>query len=205
MPPPPPDPIFLGYRFKRIARRPPGWCLNPDGTPAAPAVRRICSVSNCISPEPETKFLAWAFNNAGCYDRPDPALASIPPEQARHFTPMALECFPLLFHRGVHTLLDPLTVFGPALPVEPAPPGLTPLGLDVVVLVPSTPRSRTSPGALARFECSPLSCNGEAAHHPVNSNCLLDGWEDAVAAAVRFSRDEPEPGSYVILRVLAPS
>ncbi len=46
----PPDPIFLGYIFKRVSPRPKGWGIRDDGTVFAPVVERICSVCDCISP-----------------------------------------------------------------------------------------------------------------------------------------------------------
>jgi hypothetical protein len=39
---------------------------------------------------------------------------------------------------------------------------------------------------------------------PVNEFCLIDDMETALAAARRFGVEQPEPGPYVILEVLAP-
>ena len=52
------------------------------------------------------------------------------------------------------------------------------------------------------FGCSPLSCNGMAERVPVNSYCLVDGVNDAVAGAKQFAREQPEPGPYVVIEVL---
>lgn len=54
---------------------------------------------------------------------------------------------------------------------------------------------------MAGFDCSPLSCNAQAQGSPVNRHCLLDRWEDAVAFAVRFAKEEPEPGPYYLFGV----
>ena len=54
------------------------------------------------------------------------------------------------------------------------------------------------------FGCSPLSCNGMAESIPVNDSCLIDDMETALAAARRFGVEQPEPGPYVIVEVLAP-
>lgn len=54
------------------------------------------------------------------------------------------------------------------------------------------------------FGCSPLSCNGMAEEISVNEFCLIDDLETALAAARRFGVEQPEPGPYVIVEVLAP-
>jgi hypothetical protein len=51
-------------------------------------------------------------------------------------------------------------------------------------------------------EHSPLSCNGEARTFKANTHCLFDALDDAVAAAEIFSKEEPEPGPYYVVRVL---
>jgi hypothetical protein len=53
------------------------------------------------------------------------------------------------------------------------------------------------------FGRSPLSCNGMAEEISVNEFCLIDGLDAAVAAARRFGVEQPEPGPYVIVEVLA--
>ena len=49
----------------------------------------------------------------------------------------------------------------------------------------------------------PVSCNAMAAEYPVNAHCLLDDPAIAVAAAERFSIEQPEPGTYYVAEVLA--
>ena len=52
------------------------------------------------------------------------------------------------------------------------------------------------------LECSPLSCNGLAAEFEINEFCLLPSLDQAVDAAERFSREQPEPGDYYVVEVL---
>ena len=48
-----------------------------------------------------------------------------------------------------------------------------------------------------------LSCNGMAESIPVNEFRLLDDLQAALAAAQRFGVEQPEPGPYVVVEVLA--
>ncbi len=205
---PRPEPVFLGFLFKRIVRRPPGWCVHEDSGLLAPAVEMICSVSGCMSPEPESKYERWGFNGAGCFDRDDPALASVLPQLAGEFTRVALDLFPLLFQGDGVRPVTTAEIFA----VDPADPPAFParaslperygfLGYHVASCSVAVPKVRGSAGRLAAFDCSPLSCNGEAARFPANRYCLLDAWGDALAAAGAFASEEPEPGPYVILGV----
>ena len=70
------------------------------------------------------------------------------------------------------------------------------LGYDVV--------ERDAATGMLGFGCSPLSCNGMAESIPVNEFCLIDDLETALAAARRFGMEQPEPGPFVIVEVLAP-
>lgn len=79
----------------------------------------------------------------------------------------------------------------PGLRCKPPGSGFESLGFDVV-----------SKSVCDFFECSPLSCNGEAAAFSANAHCLYIAFDDAVAAAKVFSKEEPEPGPYYIARVL---
>jgi hypothetical protein len=51
-------------------------------------------------------------------------------------------------------------------------------------------------------ECSPLSCNSMASEFQVNRHCLLVTFDEACAAAARFSIEQPEPGDYYVAEVL---
>ena len=76
---------------------------------------------------------------------------------------------------------------------EPLPAGFTTIGFDSA--------SRSSVSGLS-LECSPLSCNGLAAELPVNEHCLFPTLDDAIAGAVRFAVEQPEPGDYYVVEVL---
>jgi len=112
----------------------------------------------------------------------------------------AYQLLPLLFDTsGVE---QPVTVDNlfprelPALPTQPVPPHYQRIGYDVV--------ERSAEMGMLGFGCSPLSCNGMAETVPVNQFCLLDDLETALVAARRFGTEQPEPGPYVIVEVLAP-
>ncbi len=47
-----------------------------------------------------------------------------------------------------------------------------------------------------------LSCNSMAAEVSSNEFCLFDSLEAAIAAATRFSIEQPEPGDYYVVEVL---
>jgi hypothetical protein len=52
------------------------------------------------------------------------------------------------------------------------------------------------------FECSPLSCNSMASEMTANESCLFHSLEAAIAGAMRFSIEQPEPGDYYVVEVL---
>lgn len=83
----------------------------------------------------------------------------------------------------------------PALPQEPDLLPYDRIGYDVV--------ERNVAMGILGFGCSPLSCNGMAESIPVNEFCLLDDLESALATARRFDTEQPEPGPYVVIEVLA--
>jgi hypothetical protein len=76
------------------------------------------------------------------------------------------------------------------------------LGFDVVSVSIAEFKGAENRCDYLPFDCAPLSCNGMAAEIPVNRWCLLDRLEDAVAAATKFAKEEPEPGPFVIVEVL---
>jgi hypothetical protein len=76
---------------------------------------------------------------------------------------------------------------------DPIPSSFQTIGFDTV--------SKSSRGVLG-FECSPLSCSGLAEAWPVNEFCLFSSLGDAVAGAVRFAAEQPEPGAYFVVEVL---
>jgi hypothetical protein len=106
---------------------------------------------------------------------------------------------PLLFRAsGVATPVTLEELFPkeqPALPPEPPLFPYTRIGYDIVERNPAM-------GHLG-FGCSPLSCNGMAESLPVNDFCLIDDLDIALAAARRFGIEQPEPGPYLVVEVLA--
>lgn len=83
----------------------------------------------------------------------------------------------------------------PSLPRDAAPLDFYTLGYDVV--------ERNAAMGILGFGCSPLSCNGMAKNIPVNEYCLFDDLDAALDAARRFGVEQPEPGPYVVIEVLA--
>jgi len=168
-----------GYLAKRVASRP-DW-LN------APAVREICSASDCISVAPAGWIEHWLHNEFGWFNRACDALAVIPSDQQSRFRLFAYRIYPQGFRAGAR--------FDLALPddVRPDPirPAFESLGFDSV-----------NKWAALGFECSPLSCNSMAGEMETNEYCLFDSLDAAVAGAIRFSVEQPEPGDYYVIEVL---
>jgi hypothetical protein len=168
---------FCGYFPKRATPRPEGCEL--------PGVIEIASVSECIAKGPPNWIESWTFNELGFFDDVDSAEAVVPEAARSQFELYAYEVSDERFAGGI---AEPWAV--PSLACEPPSGDFEHLGFDVV-----------SKSISDFFECSPLSCNGEAETFGVNAYCLFDRLDDAVAAARVFSKDEPEPGPYYIARV----
>ena len=174
-----PDSVFLGFCAKRRAT-----------ALFAGQVRQIASVSECIAKRPDDWVKIWDFNRATCWNTEAAAWACVPAESQSDFTLFAYRIIPLL-------ALDDL--FPRDLPPLPPEPDLLPydrIGYDVV--------ERSAAMGMLGFGCSPLSCNGMAESIPVNEFCLLGDLELALASARRFDTEQPEPGPYVVIEVLAP-
>lgn len=170
-----------GYFPKRILGRP-EWL-------EAPAVREICSVSECMSPGPPNWVERWLHNELGWFNRREDALAVIPPGCEREYRLFAFRIYPEVFTEGERV---PLVLPGDV-DAEPIPPTFRSLGFDCA--------NRSLPDVLS-LECSPLSCNNMAGDFEVNEFCLFSTFEQAVTAAERFSREQPEPGDYYVIEVL---
>jgi hypothetical protein len=108
-------------------------------------------------------------------------------------------------------LLEPKHLFARDYPIplpEPDLSGYQRLGYDVVefrpyVLLDFEDRLQERSGTLWPGNGhSPLSCNGLAGHYPVNEFCLLEDVDAAFQAGRNFGREQPEPGSYIIVEVL---
>jgi hypothetical protein len=169
-----------GYFPKRVV--PGSACLDD-----APSVVDICSVSHCISEPPDDWIDHWLHNPLGFFDSPDLAAQVIPPS-GDGFTLFAYRVGTVRFDEG-----RPEVWIWPEIDPEDRG-GYRSLGFDVV--------GTTDPGFGVAH--SPLSCNGMAAEYPVNAHCLFDDLAVAVAAAEQFSIEQPEPGMYYIVEVLAP-
>lgn len=171
--------VHIGYFPKKVTPRP-EWLQ-------APAVREICSVSECIASGPEGWISRWAHNDLGVYDTEQLAGSMIPAgTEGDTFRLYAYRLLPILFRARAEEPLDL-----PRLTVQPPPETFVFLGFDVV--------SRSVGMA---FECSPLSCNGMATQFEVNEYCLVSSPESALELARWFADEEPEPGPYVVVEVL---
>jgi hypothetical protein len=178
-----PDFVFLGFCAKRSLT-----------APFAGRNREIASVSECLSKRASEWVKQWDFNRATCWNTEAQAWSLVPDASKG-----AYGALPLLFGKtGIATPVTLDELFPkelPDLPPEPAPFLYRGIGYDIVERNPAM-------GSLG-FGCSPLSCNGMAENLPVNDFCLLDELETALAAAQRFGIEQPEPGPYVVIEVLA--
>lgn len=173
--------IDAGYFPKRILARP-EWL-------EVPAVREICSVSECMSPGPPNWIERWLHNELGWFNRREDALAVIPPGCEREY-----RLFAYRIHHEVFTEDERVPLVLPSdVHPEPIPDTFRSLGFDCA--------NRSMPDVLA-FECSPLSCNAMAVELETNELCLFPTFELAVAGADRFAREQPEPGDYYLIEVL---
>ena len=173
--------IDAGYFSKRILPRP-EWLQ-------APAVREICSVSECMSPGAPNWIERWLHNGLGWFNRRADALVVIPPGCEREYRLFAYRIHPEVFTGRERMPLElPRDVHA-----EPIPDTFRSLGFDCA--------NRSMPDVLG-MECSPLSCNAMAGEFETNEFCLFPALDQAVAGAVRFSVEQPEPGDYYVIEVL---
>jgi len=173
-------PALVGY-FPKQCEVPAGW-----RTAAATShVTEICSISGCIASSPDGWIDHWLHNDWGFFNAPSDA-GRVVPSGSTGFVIFAYRLLPLQFEGGE---TKPIGLGD--LAVEPLPADFQSLGFDVV-----------SRSISAFFECSPLSCNYMANEIPVNRHCLIDDLDQAVKVAERFSREQPEPGTYFVLEVL---
>lgn len=180
-----PEPLFIGFLAKRVAARPEGL--------GAPAVERICSVSECQSSAPLDRIETMTFNGAGLYDTEAEALAVVPEAERADHELHGYRAHPFLFDAGVEEVFDPREIW-PEPAQEPDLSGYERLGFDVVGW-----------GETGFFECSPLSCQGLAERIPVNRHCLVDDLEAAreLGRGLGPGDDDVEPVTYHVVEVLA--
>ena len=167
--------IFVGF-FPKLTHPGLEWLGNP-------AVREICSVSECISPGPPDWVEQWQHNELGFYD--SEALArQVAGAEAARYDLYAYKLAPL---RCLHGKLEPFAVAerGLVLPAD-----YICLGYDIVT------RSTAD-----FFECSPLSCNGGAQHFPVNEHCLIADYKLAWEVLQTICIGDYEPGPYYLFEV----
>jgi hypothetical protein len=174
-----PDFVFLGHCAKR-------------------SFKDIASVSECLSKRSAKWVERWDFNRATLWNSEAEAWACVPDESKPEFKVFAYRILPLLFDTsGIEKAVTIDQLFPADMPELPsATPPYRRLGYDVV--------ERDAAMGMLGFGCSPLSCNGMAESIPVNELCLIDDLETALAAARRFGIEQPEPGPFVIVEVLAP-
>jgi hypothetical protein len=168
--------VSAGYFPKRTLRRP-DWLK-------VPSVEEICSVSTCVSAGPEDWIGSWKHNELGWYDSPELAWAVVP-AVAEGFEVFAYSVAPVVFVAG-----EQKSLALPPLAVARRPAAYEIIGFDAV-----------GKSVSDFFECSPLSCNHMASEIAVNRYCLIDDMSDAMAAACRFSLEQPEPGDYYVVQV----
>ncbi|MGH7133200.1 MAG: hypothetical protein ACREJO_14810 [Phycisphaerales bacterium] len=190
--------IFLGYRL-----------IEPMPTRAPkmpPIVREICSASQCVRGNPEGTVVSWdGFNDASLYSTVANAMKVMPGPVPEGCSVFAYRLLPALFWKGVRSgSFNFNEVFGCEKSAFPEAPkgGFASLGFDAVSIFLHTPATDQYAPRLAHLSHSPLSCNDLAGSYGVNQYCLFDGIDAAVAAAIRFSKEEPEPGPYVVVEVL---
>ena len=180
--------VFLGYRAKH--RWPADAVWDPE---SSTGVTEVCSASDCISQPPQGWEKRWDFNRACCYAGEADAVASIPVGQRAEYAVFAYWLLP--------GSADPSKMFDARLPPLPAGDGPTDydvLGFDVVEMEPDT---SSGPSRLPPFGHAPLSCNYLAREIPVNKYCLVDSEDEARLLVERFDKEQPEPGTYFIVRV----
>ncbi|MEQ1670129.1 MAG: hypothetical protein ABL893_04655 [Hyphomicrobium sp.] len=187
------DPILIGYCAKIVAE-PPEW-LETE------AVEEICSVSNCVSHEPDGFADANPARNAmWLFPSETAASASVkPPDDIEDFDIFAYKLLPIVFgDEGEQLELEEGTeqsaYDSASRTAEPLPPDFELLGYDC-------PNKGSADWPQSGFECSPLSCNGMAAEIQVNAYCLLDTLAEALVVASRFGKEQPEPGGYYVVEV----
>lgn len=174
--------IASGYFVKRVATRP-DWLQTPG-------VVEICSVSNCISKPPDDWITRWLHNEFGWFNHVADALSAASADRPSDYRLFAYRIHPEVFRRSGRV---PLAV-PPDVRPDPIPATFQSLGFDSV--------SKSLPSVLG-FECSPLSCNGMATSCEVNVHCLFPSLATALRGAERFAIEQPEPGEYYVIEVLA--
>jgi hypothetical protein len=170
-------PVLAGYMPKRTMR-------GEEWMREVP-FKEVCSVSNCMSKEPEGWIDSWIHNELWCFDTPKLAKSMVVPEELPQYDLYAFKLFPVLFKDG-HAEWMKL----PTVEADPLGEMFECLGHDA-----------QSSGKNVVGGCSPLSCNYMWQHAVVNTYCLVDDRQAAMDLARRFSIEKPEPGDYIVFEV----
>jgi hypothetical protein len=168
---------LIGYFPKRTMK-------SPDWLKAA-GVEEVCSVSTCVSKDPDGWIDRWLHNEMWAYDSPELAWSVVPATARGEFNLYAYQMFPVEFVEGKQR---PFAI--PPLHVQPLSGSFERLGYDAV-----------SRSVGSCFECSPLSCNHKATQVPTNRHCLLDDAATAFRMALEFEAGGGEPGPYYVVEV----
>lgn len=169
--------------YKRVA-------AHPDWLGVANVID-IFSLSSCISEDFADYINFWKHNGYWLFDSPE-IMQSIAAEQS-----ISLATTRLFYYEAFEEEYDDdKNSWIPFLP-EPsfkteiqAPLSKTLEGFDVACFT-----GHTSP------ECSPLSCNADAATIPTNAHCLFGTFEEAKNAIEQGLFKNSEPGPYRIISV----
>ena len=170
-------------KFTHVGYFPRRTLKYPQGFP--PQVREICSVSTCLSEDPDGWIERWQHNDLFFYDTPELAWSIVPEANRREYDLYSYFLPPVLYEKGHEKPLDI-----PPLRVVPLVGSWERLGFDVV-----------SRHFSATFECSALSCNGMAERVSVNPYCLMEDLDAARRLAETCEAAGCEPGPYFIIEL----
>lgn len=172
--------ISVGYMAKTIVEKP-GWLK-------APAVRRICSVSGCISKNFTDFIRHWRHNERGFFDSMN-IIVELAAEEGIDLSGMQFfhyEEYERQYDEKRKQWEGLRELEAAVLPVA----GRQLVGYDVVTF-----------SQQAMPECSPLSCNGLAETIGVNDSCLLPSLEVARDLLEAGAFDHSEPGPFRVFSV----
>lgn len=179
---------FVGFLVKKVVGR-------PESLGDVESIVEIASVSACFSERPLDPSECHSYNHASLYNDPETAWNGVPEEDRGAYRLYAYRVLLAVFDdSGLRDGFPFDTSIEWCVPCvsEPDLSGFELMGYDVV----------STYGTFV--DHSPLSCNGLAKTHPVNSYCLLDDEAQAIALADRVGRGElpAEPQPYVVMEVL---
>lgn len=179
--------IPLGYLYKQVSGRP-EWLK-------APQVNDIYSLSGCVSKDFTDYIRYWKHNGYWLFDSPN-IIAEVVKDASLSLEGQKLfyyKAYELQYDEDAHTWSE----FKPE----------SSFATDVFI-----PECRKLEGFdITSFslgnapECSPLSCNAQAAEIRTNEHCLLGSLEEAKAVVEQGGFCGCEPGPYRIIAVYSVS